>query len=248
MLVIANGAPKSGSTWLFNIVQNLHTFSDVPEDYLLDRTNPNSEIVYEKLDEFLANVDYGANDYLLKNHFGKAHQRDALLGAPDVLVINIKRELKDAVVSAYYYNMKLSGKKRTFDNYYWKEGRFLADQIRRYHRVWEEKPSSRVLLLSYERLKQNTVSEIMGIARFLGLSCSEAEAQAVIDATSMEKLRDKYDDGGEIKFFRKGQVGDWENHFSARQLADIEMIEQCGLENASIGRRALAKGLALAQR
>lgn len=248
MLVIANGAPKSGSTWLFNIVQSMHRFSDVPEDYLLDKANPNSEILYEKLEDFLANVDCEKKDYLLKNHFGRASQRDAILGAFNALVVNIKRDLKDAVVSAYYYNMKLSGKQRTFDNYYWKEGRFLADHVRGYHRVWEEKPSSRVLLVSYEGLKQNTVSEVIGIARFLGFSLSESDAEAIIEATSMEKLRDKYDDGGEIKFFRKGEIGDWKNHFSTRQLADIEMIEQCGLENSSIGQRVLAKGMSFAQR
>lgn len=247
MLVIANGAPKSGSTWLFNIVQNIHQFSDVADEYLLDRSNPNSEIIYEKLEDFLANVDHTNNDYVLKNHFGQASQRDAILGSSDALVINIKRDLKDAIVSGYYYNMKMSGKKRTFDNYYWAEGRFLADHIRRYHRVWEEKPSSRVLLVSYERMKQNTVTEVIGIARFLGFKLSEAEAEAVIQATSMEKLREKYNDQGEIKFFRKGEIGDWEDHFSELQLLDIELIEQCGIDNCSVGRRVFAKGMYLAQ-
>ncbi len=248
MLVIANGAPKSGSTWLFNIVQNIHRFSDVPEDYLLDRSNPNSEIIYERLEEFLANADYENNDYVLKNHFGHASQRDAILESSNALVINIKRDLKDALVSGYYYNMKLSEKKRSFENYYWKEGRFLADHIRRYHRVWEEKPSSRVLFVSYERLKQNTVPEVVGIARFLGFSLSETEAEAVMQATSMERLREKYNDEGEIKFFRKGEIGDWKHHFSRLQLTDVEMIDQCGLENCSIGRRVLAKGMSFAQR
>lgn len=248
MLVIANGAPKSGSTWLFNIIQNIHRFSAVPDEFLLDRSNPNSEIVYERLDEFLAKVDYRSNDYLLKNHFGSPHQRDGILACPDALVVNIKRDLKDAIVSAYYYNMKLSGKKRTFENYYWKEGRFLADHIRRYHRVWEEEPSSRVLFVSYERLKQHPVSEVAGVARFLGLHLSDGEIENAIKSTSMEKLRDKYNDSGEIKFFRKGEVGDWKNHFSKWQLADIAMIDQCGLENYSLARRALAKGVAIAQR
>ncbi len=247
MLVVANGAPKSGSTWLFNIIQRMNEFSDVPEEFLLDRENPNSEIVYERLSEFLEDVDFSGTDYLLKNHFGKIEQRDAILGAQDTLVVNIKRDLKDAIVSAYYYNMKLSNKRRSFENFYWREGRYLADNLKRYHQTWESYPSSRVLLVSYERLKAEPVVEVMGIGRFLGLNTTKAAAEQALNATSMEKLREKYDDGGEIKFFRKGTTGEWEKHFRGLALQDIQEIDAYGLRK-TLGRRILVKLMTLLHR
>ncbi|MEM6886539.1 MAG: sulfotransferase domain-containing protein [Pseudomonadota bacterium] len=247
MLVIANGAQKSGSTWLFNIIQNLIDFSDVPEDFLLDRKNPNSEIVYERLPEFLEKVDYSETDYLLKNHFGRKEQRDVILGAQNTLVVNIKRDLRDAIVSAYYYNMMLTNKTRSFENYYWNEGRYLAGVIKNYHHNWESSPSSRVLFMSYERLKADPVNEVIGVGRFLGFNTTRKKAQTALEATSMENLRKKYKDEGEIKFFRKGTTGDWRNHFHGLALEDIEEIDANGLKK-SIPKRLLVKLMCLKHR
>ena len=244
MLIIANGAPKSGSTWLFNIVQSIQKFAPIPEDFLLDPSNPNSEIQYDRLSEFLTTIDHSKQDYLLKNHFGGADQRDAILEANDTIVLNIKRNTKDAVVSGYHYTMKLSGEKKTFKSYYWNEGRYLADHIRRYHQTWETKPSSRVLPLSYERLKEDPLREITGIGRFIGLELSQSDAERVHGETSMEKLREKYNDDGEAKFFRKGQAGDWVNYFDPSMLKDIAIIEEMGTNSMPILQNVYAKALA----
>jgi len=244
MLVVANGAQKSGSTWLFNMIQNMHDFADVPEEFLLDKDNPNSEIVYERLPEFLGALDFSSTDYLLKNHFGQVEQRDAILGTKDTLVVNIKRDLKDAIVSAYYYTMKLSNQKRSFENYYWNEGRYLAGNMKRYHHAWESFPSSRVLLVSYERLITDPIVEVMGIGRFLGFDVTQDKARQVLDATSMKKLREKYSDEGEIKFFRKGTMGDWENHFKGAALEDTQEIEVHGLRPTFV-RRMMVKFMSL---
>lgn len=221
----------------------MREFECVPEEFLLDPENPNSEIVYERLPEFLDAFDHSKHSFLLKNHFGKPEQRDALLGCKDALVVNIKRDLRDVTVSAYYYTMKLSGKKRSFENYYWTEGRFLAAQVRSYHQNWEQWPSGRVLSLSFERLKEDTVSEIRAIGRFIGLTLSDAEIERIIENTSMSSLRKVYKDDGEIKFFRKGETGDWNNHFKGAMLKDISRIMAGGLDGLNSGDRLYARAL-----
>jgi len=230
MLIVSNGAQKSGSTWPFNIIRNMREFERVPEEFLLDPENPNSEIVYERLPEFLDAFDHGKHNFLLKNHFGKPDQRDALLGCKDALVVNIKRDLRDVTVSAYYYTMNLSGKKRSFENYYWTEGRYLAALVRSYHQNWEQRPSGRILSLSFERLKEDPVSEIRAIGRFIGITLSDTEIERILEKTSMSNLRKTYKDDGEIKFFRKGETGDWKNHFKGTMLNDISRIMVGGLD------------------
>ena len=62
--------------------------------------------------------------------------------------------------------------------------------------------------------------------------------------TSMEKLREKYNDDGEAKFFRKGQAGDWVNYFDPSMLKDIAIIEEMGTNSMPILQNVYAKALA----
>jgi hypothetical protein len=241
MLVIANGAPKSGSTWLFNILRHLKQFAEVPREFLLDPTNPNSELIYERLPDFLREVDSGSRNYLLKNHFGEAHQRDLILATPHVRVVNIKRDIKDAVVSWYYHEMRARDVRIPFARYYWRRGRYDAERIRRYHAVWEEARDERVLFSSYEALKNDFASEVRRIAAFVEAPLSKADLERVREMTSMERLRERYGDSGDIKFFRKGESGDWKNHFGRFSLRDITRVEVGGLDNSSFADEVFAR-------
>ena len=54
------------------------------------------------------------------------------------------------------------------------------------------------------------------------------------DETSLESLRDKYRDApshrtAEADFFRKGETGDWRNHFPDKLLADHDRICRQGI-------------------
>ncbi len=94
MLVIANGAAKSGSTWLFNIISEMDEFDRPPAEFLLDQQNVNPEIHYDKLRSLLDSLDYSDRDYLIKNHFSEAEQRDLILSRAHVYVVDIERNLR----------------------------------------------------------------------------------------------------------------------------------------------------------
>jgi hypothetical protein len=224
---------------MFNILSEMHPFAQIPEEFILDTKNVNPEIRYDKLSDLLRNLDYRANDYLIKNHFGAKEQRDLILSFQDVFVFDIERDLKDIVVSGYYYDMKFRdpSDRETFKRYYWTEGRYLADLVRNYHTVWNEAPRARSMLVSYGRLKEKFSEEVKEMGRFLGLELDEAELKRISDATSIGNLREKYEDNGDIKFFRKGVVGDWVNHFQGQMLGDIEAIENSGIDGLSFFRK-----------
>jgi hypothetical protein len=230
MLVIANGAAKSGSTWLYNIVDEFSGFERPPSEYLLDEENPNAEIQYEKLGALLENLDYSSKDYLIKNHFNAAAERDLILSHPDVLVLDVQRDLRDVVVSSYFHNLRESTFEGSFDKYYWQKGRWQADLVRSHHEVWKAAPENRLYVSSYDRLKGDFSQEVQRIAMFLGRDISGQEIERIAEATSMKNLREKYDDKGEIKFFRKGVSGDWKNHFGRLTTNDIRNVELRGVD------------------
>lgn len=243
MLVIANGAPKSGSTWLYNILEALHDFEPIPAEFKLDPDNVNPEIQYDRLEDFLKTLDYAEKDYVIKNHFGKPEHRDLILKFDNVYVLDIDRSVRDVVVSGYYYKMgKLTPEQReNFEYYYWREGRYLADLVRSYHQVWKAAPSDRALTVSYENLKTSFDIEAQKIGQFLGLELSPEKIREAEEKTSMTKLRKKYKDDGDIKFFRKGEIGDWKSHIKGSALKDITKIELNGVDDLGLSFQLIAK-------
>lgn len=230
MLVIANGAAKSGSTWLFNVVEEMTAFERPPAEYILDEKNPNPEIQYDQLGNLLKNLDYSKKNYLIKNHFNEAEQRDLIFSHEDVLVLDVERDLRDVIVSSYFHDLRESSFDGSFEKYYWQRGRWQAELVRSHHEVWKLAPKDRLYVSSYDRLKGTFTEEVQRVAKFLGRELSEADAHRIAEATSMGKLREKYDDKGPIKFFRKGVSGDWKNYFDRLTLRDIREIEMHGID------------------
>ena len=180
----------------------------------------------------LSRLDYRNNDYLIKNHFGDEKHRELVLSFDNVFVFDIERDLRDVVVSGYYYKLKEENptERESFCQYYWSQGRYLADLVRSYNLMWGEAPRDRAFLVSYDRLKTDFDEEVRRMGEFLNLALNDTQIQKIARATSMDNLRKKYDDNADMKFFRKGETGDWVNHFQTPELSDIDAIQEVGID------------------
>ncbi len=231
MLIICNGAIKSGSTWLYNILVNLVSCEYPPQHYLTGRSDKSPCIKPALLPEFLDSEDYQNNHYITKNHLGRPEHRALLQNNPHVYVFDIERDPRDVVVSNYYHDQFRNGFEGSFENYYWEHGRYVADQLSAYHRLWRD-AGPRCYVSSYERLKTDFHTEAAAIARVLGLEPDNAALESLREATSLDSLRKDYAKDkryqGE-KFFRKGEVGDWERHFHGAALKDIHRVMDSGI-------------------
>lgn len=221
MLVLANGAFKSGSTWLYYAVGRLTGFPPPPEEF----RNPswlNSNIDPDKLADALARLDYHVDDYMAKTHFGKPEQRDLILSYDDVYVLNIKRDMRDVVVSAYYHECRNSGYEGSFQDFYWQRGRKVAQQVADYHDVWSTE-SSRIHTSSFERMLEYGADELRRIGDFLGFHPTHDCLEEIRDFLQIDRVRNATGQGHDkIPFFRKGVAGDWKNHFTAEITEDFE--------------------------
>lgn len=228
---------KSGSTWLFNILKAITNASAVSSRFQHPERN-HSSILYETLPNLLRSEEYHERNVILKNHFGYIEQRDMLLENPDVVVFNIKRNLPDTVVSAYYYLRKISSKHESwkFRNFYWTRGRLLANEVRNFHALWDSADSDRYYCSSYAHLKSDFKAEVYRITAALGYELDASDIERIFRETSFDRLQKKHGETGlaeEDRFFRKGSTGDWRNHFNKKEARDIARIEEDGLGYAN---------------
>ncbi|XP_043919613.1 sulfotransferase 6B1-like isoform X2 [Protopterus annectens] len=88
-----------------------------------------------------------------------------------------------------------------------------------------------VLLLTFEELKEDLKGGIKKIADFYGFSLSEEQIQSVADRgtfKSMKETSKKTHFNLSDVFFRKGEIGDWKNHFTDLQNKEMDKkFEEC---------------------
>jgi hypothetical protein len=225
VLIICNGAYKSGSTWLFRILLTMTKYNLIPEQYHAPGWN-GLGIKPSLLAKFLKTENYRDTNYILKGHF--FHQYHLILSYPNVTVMNIRRDTRDVVVSAFYYE-RLKGKYDgdNFDGYYWTRGWRIAQQVIRYNRLWEGRPHT--YMSRYETLHTDFAAEVQRLANFLNFKLTDEDVKRIHDENTLESLREKYDEkssDGKMSFYRKGVIGDWQEHMSPDIAQDIERIER----------------------
>lgn len=232
MLVVCNGAPKSGSTWLYNIVERLYEF-EWPSSEFLTSSKKHPTIRPDAVGSYLQNGDYQSKDVITKTHYGSERIRDLLLSNPHTRVLDMERGLYDVIVSTYYDSCRREGFTGDFSKFYWFEGRSLAQYLIQYHQIWGT-GHPHVYVTSFEALKEDFAPEVRRIAKFLDRSLTDEEVEQIRQETDITSLRENYQDDPQYNdeknpFFRKGIVGDWKSHFDQSMLRDIETIERSGI-------------------
>lgn len=71
------------------------------------------------------------------------------------------------------------------------------------------------LVIKYEELKKNTLSELKKIYDFLDIKISDDELQKIIDAHDFKKI--PAEDKGKGKFYRSASPGGWKNNFTKEE-------------------------------
>ncbi len=225
MLIVSNGAFKSGSTWLTLIVRQLGAVLEVPAEFK-NESWKNNTIEPRRMPEFLRVADIETNDYLIKAHFKPEDEmRPLLLAEPGVKILNIYRDPKDVVVSAYYHFKRLGHFVGTMDEFFAKRGENLVRALTRYHLYWDNRGvEDRIFFTTYQKLHTVFDDELFRLGRFLGRTLTKLQIREARQNTQFSKLS-----GATVpeekRFFRKGIMGDWQRHLSAEQAARIDQVE-----------------------
>ncbi|XP_073528786.1 sulfotransferase 6B1-like [Phyllobates terribilis] len=88
-----------------------------------------------------------------------------------------------------------------------------------------------VLLMTFEDMKEDLEGSVKKITEFLGIPITEEQVKQVAEKGTFKAMKDNsgktHGSFGQI-IFRKGDVGDWKNHFSEAQSKEMdEKFEEC---------------------
>lgn len=140
------------------------------------------------------------------------------------------RNPKDTVVSYYHHEklIKFHGYEGDFATYF---DLFMDDLVvygsywRWVLEAWAQRDHPNVCMLFYEDMKRDLAGSIRKVAKFLGKELTDIQVENLVGhlsfksmkdnpSTNMEAMRGMAFTGPKGSFIRKGEVGDWKNHFT----------------------------------
>ncbi|KAI7755061.1 hypothetical protein M8C21_006528 [Ambrosia artemisiifolia] len=243
--------PKSGTTWLKAIVFAIITRQKFDEfNTPLLTTMPHDCIpsLEKNIEQILENRHNNSCVTPIATHLPYNLLPESIR-ASNCKIVYIYRNVKDVIVSFYHFlcgihNVPIEDApfEETFDEFcrgisgfgpYW-------DHISGFAKASLERPGI-ILLLKYEDMKKDPTSNVKRLAEFIGYPFTPQEEkqgviESIINMTSFENLSNlEVNKNGLQKverlimpenrlYFRKGKVGDWENHFTDEMNEKIDKL------------------------
>ena len=230
--------PKSGTTWTQNIVKLIRNKGE-KDGVQLMLSVPWAEANSDQ-SRFKVNLFTLPKPRAFKSHFTYDLMPCGKPSTTPCKYIYVARNPKDVAVSYFFHYIRISVRKDAtldwdifFRNFIYgnvDSGDFF-DHVLSW---WSHRNEDNVLFLMFEDMKKDPRAAITRIATFIGADFSDEVIDKVVAQTSFDSM--KKDDTanysaigfwfnpGSTAFMRKGEVGDWRNHLTPEQSAEIDQL------------------------
>jgi len=223
--------PRSGTTWTEQMVHLLLNKGEQGEQRLTDAVpwletlphRPNGMI------EFLKTLPRPRR---FTSHL--PHPLMPPLHDQRVKIIYVARNPKDVAISMYFHNQSKLGYEGTWEEHFQEflhgdvgSGPYF-DHILPWWRASQK--DQRILFMKYEDMQHDRPGSIASLASFLDLQADAQLIETVVSQSSFQSMTSKETTNFDWipqradvpKHFRKGEIGDWRNHFSAEQSGQMD--------------------------
>ncbi|KMT20765.1 hypothetical protein BVRB_1g007330 [Beta vulgaris subsp. vulgaris] len=179
-------------------------------------------------------------------------------------ILYICRNPLDTLVSRYYFipqyakitkedDLVPNGFENFFEDYF--DGKCLFgpffEHVLEYWKLSLEQPN-KVLFLKYEDLKDDPTYQLKRVAEFIGMPFSiqeesEGVIKQIIELCNIKNMKElEVNKSGVVgkyfekkSFFRKGEVGDWTNHFTPNMVERMKKLMEDKLEGTGLSFKLL---------
>ena len=222
VLLIA-GLPKSGTTWLETMLASYPGFHTllIPEatGYELQHGGSHG---YDLPPDIFSRMK---NKLVVsKMHIHGSDHNVQLIHGADIRYVVLFRDLRDVSVSYYFY-VRQTPWHPGFEKYRGlnvEQGlRLFAEELlvpyKEWVNTWEKNRDPRLsLMLKYEDLLADSREKMTQVADHFRLDSSPEIVRRVIEKHTFKRMSGgrKAGQERETSFYRKGQSGDWKNHFT----------------------------------
>ncbi|XP_075035104.1 sulfotransferase 1C1-like [Mixophyes fleayi] len=226
--------PKAGTTWVQEIMDLILLEGDVEKSMRAPSfvKVPFIEINPKPRKSGVDNANAMESPRFLKTHL-PIQLLPPSFWDKNVRVVYVARNAKDCMVSYFYFHQMNKGlpDPGTWDEYF---SKFLAGDVpwgSWFDHVigwWKAKEKHQILYIFYEDLIEDPIREYRKLLKFLRKHLSDEVLEKIRHHTSFQAMKENpmtnYSvvpavvlDQSISPFMRKGEVGDWKNHFLVAQ-------------------------------
>jgi hypothetical protein len=224
MWIIANGAMKSGSTWLFQLFSHTKIINRIPAEF--QDTGWNNQSVQHKFVKAAAEKLSDSVKYsCTKQHW--RNKNAYLLTYGNVRILNIIRDIRDVIVSRYHHDVRKFGFEGNIEKFLDERLDFLIKENLEYHSYWMDSTDLNkrsYYITSYEYMLAEYEKACHELFEFTGLPLTDEQ----FDDTLKKNLFENKPLKGAGEFFRKGQALSFADDLSPDQA---ERILECSARN-----------------
>lgn len=236
-LLFLAGLPKSGTTWLENMLASYPGFVPIlPSRVTKYEMEHKSSIEYDLPEDFFEPLRNGL--FVIKMHIYGSRHNVAVLKKNSIRYCLLYRDLRDAAVSHCFYVRATpwhpeSQEYRRYDI----KGCLKIFCLKRldewvnWLKTWREnRDREQSIEVTYEKLLTDTFGTLKKIAQFFELDDSDKTLYSIIEKNKFSQLKKK-----DSVFFRKGLSGDWRNYFDEEIKKEFkekagELLKELGYE------------------
>ncbi|KAK5854321.1 hypothetical protein PBY51_015401 [Eleginops maclovinus] len=228
--------PKCGFNWMVGVVKKI--IAEAPVEKAEARMPPLMEFFGP---EVVKSVEESLSPRFLGTHL-HPDNIPASFYEKKTKILVIFRNPKDTLVSFYHFSNKNPYlPSESWDSFF---SNFLSGDVVwgsyfDHALAWEKRMDDpNVMIVTYEELKQDLSDGIRQISSFFGYSLTEAQVQQISHGSTFSAMKESsaISHGAMLDvIFRKGEVGDWKNHFTPEQSQEMDAAFNKQLAGTRLG-------------
>uniref|UniRef100_UPI00359008DE sulfotransferase 2B1-like n=1 Tax=Myxine glutinosa TaxID=7769 RepID=UPI00359008DE len=225
--------PKSGTNWMQVVMRLVYADGDHKflEDVVSWEATPWLDIDKDKVEQL-------PRPRIITSHLPHRLMPRGLQEG-SAKVIYVARNPKDVIVSFYHFqkNSRFLENPNDFQSFLqmFIDGKVLMGSWFEHIQGWMDCKHPHLLYVTYEDMVKDLRAVVRRICTFLGKTLTEVQIESVVKHSSFTAMKKNpmtnYSKAEKLfeeatKFFRKGKVGDWKNHFTVAQSEWFDAVYQ----------------------